>query len=318
MYDISVIIPTARYDYPIIGQPHLHMLEITLNSLIKQTFKEFEVIIIDALYSKRNFPFDKLPITCKHIPIHSNHRFWIDRKRWNVCGTLNTGIMHSEGELIVRIDDCSEFDVNYLKRIWDEYETGLWLQGMHIKFLEGRLAKDDNDNVIMDSRLPFVKNNGGRMIGPHQWMYGYSSFTNEAALKINGFDELFDGDKQQEDQDFGSRLVMAGYENKFLLDSNHTVIEHEHGPIPNEIIDSALPNIKCNYAIYRLNRIKNSYRANETILTQEDINFIKKETLKPPCSPRPKMYADNCEGDLFKLWIKNQNIFSLREERMNV
>lgn len=318
MYNISVILPTARHDYPIIGQPYLNMLEITINCLIKQTFKDFELIVVDALIPNRNFPFDKIPIDCKHVPVHPNHRFWLDRKMWNVCGTLNTGLIHAEGELIVRIDDCSEFQTNFLNQIWTEYQSDLWLQGMHNRFLRGRPAKNDNGNIIRDSRIPIVESSGGRLIGPPQWMYGYSTFTLKAALKVNGFDELFDGDYGQEDQDFGNRIDMAGYKNKILLDCKHQVIEHEHEPIPKEIINPNFPNIKCNYAIYLLNKIKNQYQANTVKLSQEDISFIKKETLKTPCSPRPNMYAEDCEGELFNLWVENQNIFSLMDERLNV
>ena len=348
MVDISVILPTARSDYPIIEEPELHMLEITINSLMKQTFKDFEVIIIDALHDTREFPFDKVTFPIKHIPCHPNHRFWLGKKRWNVCGALNTGLIHAEGELIVRIDDCSELENTFLEHIWKAYQDGLWLQAMHIRFLGGKPARLDDeyrekgyeatfsktweskdhieilrniygeDGIIRDTRYPKVVESGGKMIAPYQWMYGYSVFTLEAALKINGFDELFDGDKSQEDQDFGSRLDLAGYKDLFLLDVEHQVIEHEHEPIPSEIIERDAPNIKCNYAIYLMNRHKNQWKANTIKLTEEDITFIREESLRPPCSPRPNFYIDDCQGDLFKLWISNQSIFNLREERLDV
>jgi len=236
MYDISVRLPTARENYSIIGQPNLNMLELTINSLLKQSFKNFELIIVDALHPTRDFHFEKIPIPYKHVPVHPNHRFWLDRKMWNVCGSLNTGLIHAEGELIVRIDDCSEFDKFYLQRIWDEYQNDLWLQGMHTKYYKGSPHKNEHGKTIQDSRIPIVKTVGGRLIAHYEWLYGYSSFPLEAAIKINGFDELFDGDYSQEDQDFGSRLDLAGYKKKLLLDSKHTVIEHEHLPIPESII----------------------------------------------------------------------------------
>lgn len=348
MVDISVILPTARQDYPILEEPDLHMLEITINSLMKQTFSNFEVIVIDALHDTREFPFDKVNFPVKHIPSHPNHRFWLDRKRWNVCGALNTGLLHAEGELIARIDDCSEFENTFLENIWEAYQTGLWLQAMHIRFLGGKPARLNaeyrekgyevkyskmfepqnrvdvlrnmygEDGIIRDTRYPKVVDAGGKMIAHYEWMYGYSTFTLEAALKINGFDELFDGDKSQEDQDFGSRLDMAGYKNLFLLDVNHQVIEHEHEPIPEAIIEKDAPNIKCNYAIYLLNRRKNQWKANTIKLTEEDITFIIEESLRPPCSPRPNFYVDDCQGDLFKLWASNQPKFDLREERLSI
>lgn len=124
MESISVILPTARGDYPIIGLPNVHMFQPTIDSLKIQTFKDFELIVIDALYHLRPklfqgepFHSDKLPFHIKHVPIEHNarfnHAFWMNNKRWNVCGTLNTGIIHAKGELLVRTDDCSEFDGDF-------------------------------------------------------------------------------------------------------------------------------------------------------------------------------------------------------------
>jgi len=344
LVDISVILPTAREDFPILEEPELHMLEITINSLMKQTFTEFEVIVIDALHDTREFPFDKVTFPVKHVPVNPNHRFWLDRKRWNVCGALNTGILNAEGELIVRIDDCSEFDPDFLQRFWDGYQSGYFPLAMHTRYRGGKqayynegyrkkgydFAREEPDrkrildkvydekDPIRDTRWPIVESKGGRMIGPAQWFYGYSSLTLEAALKVNGFNELFDGDKGQEDQEMGLRLSMAGYRDIFLVDVNHWVIEHEHKSISAEIITPDKRNIKCNYAIFLLNKNKKRWRANSERLTDEDLDFIRTESLKPPCSPRPNFYDEDCEGELFNLWASNQPIFDLRAERLEI
>lgn len=349
MPSISVIMPTAREDYPIIGLPKLGFLEPTLNSLKSQIFKDFEFIIVDAFHEERSFDFSKLSFPVKHVPIHPAHRFWLDRGRWGVCGQLNTALIHAEGELIVRVDDCSEFDEEFLARFWGAYESGLWALAMHIRFLKGKPARlneeylaegyeaqyaekwDDGvdrgallkklygeDGLIRDSRYGIVKARGGKMIGPYNWMYGYSSFTLDAALKVNGFDELFDSDKSLEDVDFGSRLEMAGYRDMFSLDVEHQCIEHEHKPIPERLIPSGQKPIKCNYAVMMNNRQRKAYRANARSLTSSDIEYIKGETLRPPCSPNSGMYEDDCQGDLFRLWSSNPPKFDLREEKLSI
>ncbi len=358
MVAISVILPTARGDYPIIGLPTLHMFQPTLDSLKNQTFKDFELIIIDALYDKRPnlfkgepFHADKLSFPVKHIPIEHNskfnHRFWMDNRRWNVCGTLNTGIIHANGELLVRIDDCSEFESDYLKKFWEGYKSGYFPMAMHIRYLNGKPARlnqeymekgyeasnyyrsqtweQDKDKVlknlygedglVRDSRYKIVKQNGGKMIAPLDWYYGYSSMSLEAALKVNGYDELFDGDKSLEDVDMGSRLDTAGYKGKFMLDINHQVIEHEHGSIAEGLVDSNIKPIKCNYAIYLANRKRNIYKANSNILSKGDIDFIRNESLKSPCSPVKNFYDNDCNGELFNKWLNNQPRFDLKEER---
>lgn len=349
--DISVIMATARPDYPIIGQPEVRLLVPTIKSLSDQTFKDFEFILVDALHSRREpYDFSKLSFPVKHVPVHPNHRFWLDRGRWNVCGQLNTGILHAEGELLVRIDDCSEFGEDFLQRFWDGYQKGFFPMAMHIRYLDGKPAKVDKEymekgyeaqrpflyqrlepdrneilrriygeeGLVRDTRYPIVKAKGGHMIAPPEWFYGYSSLSLEAALKVNGFNELFDGDKGQEDQEMGMRLSMAGYSDMFLLDEEHQVIEHEHEAIPADIITRNVRPIKCNYAIFLLNRSKGRWKANSELLMEEDLEFIREESLRPPCSPRPNFYQDDCQGELFDLWAQNVNIFDLREERLLV
>ena len=348
---ISCILPTARDNYPIIGLPSIHVLEPTFQSLEKQTFKDFELVVVDALHPQksewieaRNWSFQ-----VKYVPVHPNHRFWLDRKRWNVCGQLNTGILHAEGELLVRLDDCSELDESYLQRVWDEYLSGFFLLAMHIRYLEGRPARVDDEymekgyeaqrpflyqrlepdrseilkriygeeGIVRDTRYPTVKTRG-RMVAPPEWFYGYSSLSLEAALRVNGFNELFDGDKGQEDQEMGLRLGMAGYQDMFILDVEHQVIEHEHKPIPADVITRDVKPIKCNYAIYLLNKRKGRWRANSDLLKEEDLSFIREESLRSPCSPSPDYYQDDCRGDLFDLWASNPPLFDLREERMKL
>jgi len=354
---VSVILATAREDYPIVGLPNVHLLDLTLESLRAQTFMDFELIVVDALYDQRpdlfagqKFHAGRLPFPVKHIPIarnaRSDHGFWADHRRWNVCGALNTGILHAEGELLVRIDDCSEFGSDYLERFWKGYQKGFWPCAMHLRYLEGKPARLNDryreigseakynfqfepnreeylkklyreGDLIRDTRYELVKKEGGRKIGSHEWFYGYSSVPLKAALKVNGFNELFDGDKSLEDCDMGSRLWMAGYKNKFLLDIEHQVIEHEHKPLPEKLIDPQARPIKCNYAIYLLYRKKKRWKANAQKLSSSEIDFIRESSLTSPCTPEgcSHIYEDDCRGLWFDLWVRNQPLFDLKKER---
>ncbi len=346
---LSVIMPTARDNYSIIGQPDLHYLEPTIRSLNEQTFRDFELIIVDALKGKKDpYDFRRAGFPVKHVSVHPGHRFWLDRGRWGVAGTLNTGLLHAEGELVTRVDDCSEFDPEYLERIWEEYESDLWLLGMHVRFLGGKPARLNDEyrekgyealyaesanmgeklrvlkdlygegGLVRDSRFRFVEKAGGRMVAHPDWSYGYSTFTLDAALKVNGFDERFDGDKSLEDQDFGSRLDMAGYKGKLVLDVKHQVVEHEHMPIPEELIARDQKPIKCNYALFMLNRVDKSWKANCVGLNEKQLDYIRQVSLDQPCSPTPNFYLGDCAGELWDLWASNPPIFDLREERIGV
>lgn len=390
MVSISIIMSTARDNFPIIGMPNLHLFHPTIESLKSQSFKDFEMIVVDGLYHLRSNLFEgkdgslfglfdkkelkaKYGFEIKHIPVEHNsihnHGFWLDHRRWNVCGQLNSCLIHARGQLVVRLDDCCEFDSEYLKRIWDSYLSGLWLQGMHIRYLEGKPARLDNTyrnigyetsikadllgegseerkkrddilksifgegGLIRDTRWKTVVEKGGRIFGeaiPASWLYGYSCFELESALRINGFDERFDGQKSLEDSDFGSRLSMVDggvYRKKWLLDIGHQIIEHEHIGVSEKIIDSRYKPIVCNYSLYRLNQERgkekgrsNGWMANSDILSKEDIEFVRTESLRHPCSPNGvtghyEEDLNNRYGGWFDIWLKNQGIFDLREER---
>jgi glycosyltransferase involved in cell wall biosynthesis len=361
MTSISIIMATARDNYPIIGQPKLHIFKPTIDSLKAQIFKDFELIVVDALHNKRPnlfngdpFNSNNLPFRVKHVPINKDHRYWIDRKRWNVCGQLNTALMHCQGELIVRIDDCCEFDSDFIKRFWDGYECGFFPGAMHIRFLNGKPARLNEEymkigyeasghcrsktwehntdeilkrtygenGLIRDSRYDIVKKNGGIMVGPHNWYYGYSSMSLEIALKLNGYDENFDGDKSLEDIDFGSRIEMAGYKDKFMMNVNHQVIEHEHGSLAEDLFNTEAKPIKCNYALYLLNRKKNRHRANIGKMSGEDIDFVRQESMRVPCTPAEQQnqhfYDEDCQGSMFETWMFRQPVFDLKEERKKI
>ena len=346
---ISVIMPTARSDYSIIGQPNLHYLEPTIKSLGEQTFRDFELIVVDALHGERSvLDLGVVNFPVKHVPVHPDHRFWLDRGRWGVAGTLNTGLLHAEGELVTRVDDCCEFDPKYLERVWEEYQSDGWLFAMHIRYLGGKPARLNEEyketgyellysesanegekeevlerlygkgGLVRDSRFRFVEEAGGRLKARYDWSYGYSSFPLEAALRVNGFDEKFDGDKSLEDMDFGSRMTMAGYEDKFILDVGHQVVEHEHMPIPESLIARGQKPIKCNYALFNLNRIDKSWRANCKGLNEKQLDYIREVSLDQPCSPTPNFYLGDCTGELWDLWAANPPVFDLMEERLDV
>jgi hypothetical protein len=144
----------------------------------------------------------------------------------------------------------------------------------------------------------------------------------EIALKINGFDENFDADKTLEDVDCGSRIEMAGYKDKFMMNVNHQVIEHEHGSLAGDLFNIEAKPIKCNYALYLLNRKNNRYRANTRKMSGDDLNFVRQESLRVPCTPEGReednFYDDDCQGSMFETWMFRQPTFDLKEERKKI
>lgn len=351
--DISIILITVREDYSIIGLPQTHILDPCIESLKKQSFKNFEFIVVDALYPFRKdlfkgqpFNLEKLFFRVKHVPVHYNHNFWFKQRRPCSCEQFNTGIINVEGELIVKLDDCCQFSETYLTKIWELYHNGYFPLAMHIRYLNGEPAFYNEtyrqkaiehykqlyrgneyavldrfkqlygeNGLVRDTRWKQVEVNKGQMVAYRNWYYGYSSLTLDAALKVNGMDELMDADYSLMDVDLGQRLTMAIHENLFYLSKDLWVIEHSHIGHSNRVIDPNCGVIKCNYAILKLNENKRRWRSNSNKLDNNDLNFVKQETLRQPCSWTPHQYLDNCEGSMFNFWANNQPIFDLRKER---
>ena len=50
----SVIVCTAREDYPFVHHPDWHVIDKILESCQRQAFKDFELIVVDLLYEYRS------------------------------------------------------------------------------------------------------------------------------------------------------------------------------------------------------------------------------------------------------------------------
>lgn len=313
---ISCIYVTVREDYSITCNPQLHQFVPMLKSFQRQTFKNFEIVLVDGLYEERKgyeFPRD---LKIKHVPHHPNHRLWLDKGYWSVCEAFNTGIIHSDGELLIFLTDCIVFGKNLLQQYWDWYQKGYFplcgFKGIgpkKVKTVQGQTSWSWD----MDGRLKWLKdNNMDVMINcPADWWFGLSSAPISAVLAVNGYDELFDGSKGLEDMDMGARLSMV-FPNRLVLDSRMVVIN-----LPANMITRVKDgNFKHNYPLLVLNRKKKRAVANRDKLTEEDIKYIYERTLYEgklmnPNGPNPM----NPDDPMFQFWLDHQPIFSLEDER---
>jgi hypothetical protein len=198
-------------------------IEPTVSALDAQTFKDFELIIIDRLADNRKIKFNKTNMSMRII--RDKPTLWNDLKTpegWStdlevkypaVCSARNTGIIAANGELLFFIDDNIIFDEGLLQKIWGHYGDGYGVKVCRHRFnitkniitLEKEFADfkwGDNDT------LPY-KYRGA-------WSNGFT-VPLEAALRVNGFNEDLDGVTGGEDIDFGERLEKLNY-NPILID----------------------------------------------------------------------------------------------------
>lgn len=341
MIEISLILNSARKDFSLIGLKDTFIFSPTILTLNKQQFREFELIIVDACYSesRRKWIEQHANFQVKYISAFPNR--FLERGMCAIASMKNLGLKFAQGELVMFVDDCTQFPPDWTKRIWGWYEKGYWPMSLTYYWEGGKpkLLRQESKHVIpihpkeddreqrfstflrqgemvRDSRAKFVDERRTMQVSG-SWFYGGSSATLEALLRINGLDERFDGSKALEDVDVGIRLENAGYAGKFILDKDLYHVENWHQGVSERVLSYKGPTPKCNYALLQYN-VGNPV-ANKKVLTRDDCDWIR-NNICPKCNNlgrclneefRGKFYV---ESDGFNSWLELQRTFDLRGE----
>jgi len=359
---LSFIMITARSDFPYLNHPDLNVFTPTLESFRKQTFTDFEWIIVDALYEQRKDYFKdmKLPFKVKHIPAQPN--LWIEQGMPGICAQYNKGIIYADGELLFFTGDSHMATPDFMENMNSYYTQGYfplaWYMYDHsrsepsfsaeVSEEKHKLAYPDRTttpipynilgytgkSVSIEHRYTskFQDPNTTMAFAHWGWWFGISSASLEAMLKINGFNQNFDGDRMLLDCDVGSRLQLAGYGQRLALFRNFFLTR-----IPtdvnvwNQTIKKVGATIKCNLPLIWHSRAFERYRANTIALTDEDIVWMKKVFCAERCDIRetckrehqwqyPFEHKDGYPGHnsskkWFDFWKTHQTLINLTEER---
>lgn len=355
--DISIIYATARPDYPLLGEDvkNVHQFKPFLDSLAGQTFKNFEVIIVEGIRKERNFDFSEYR---KHFPIKHVYmkdapkqvRWAYDKGLWSLQGSFSLGNIYADGQLLLWFGDCSFLPKDdILSLYWNWYQKGYFPQAL-VVYYKGNKPLLVNDiisggpsanatgrsvettkklvdmgylkDILRDSRWKFVedaekkaKNGTGIYYCPGEHFYGYGSSSLESMLKINGYDCNLDGDRSLTDVEAGIRLEKLGY--KMVCDKNLWVVERSHSKIPDDILFGT-PRLcfRSNYSLIMLNKQKGRITANDYKLTDTELKWIVDDGVKRSV-PRP--ISGSREYEVLMSWFNNPPIFNLtalRNERL--
>ena len=293
---LSVILNTARSGHSMLGFPDIHHFAYTINTLRRQSFRSFELIISDYIHDRRKFNWDSIhearfPIY--HVPIDNSlaHKMGYCA----ISGTKNNGLMYASGEYVIFLDDCCTFESHLLQRIFQIWQTrGLFANALHKKEIGTQVHVGRDGTPIQDCRYVLFDHHKTHEIIDSFHMYGYSSCSMEAALKVNGFDEMLDFSRQLEDIDFGERLKRAGYH--IVLNKAIFVVEQEHKQLAPQPVgkpegDKANTwnsgkeddvklgeNLKCNGPIlWMKNKLREGddlFLANHRRMTEEELSHL--------------------------------------------
>lgn len=208
MVKLTVVLITKR------SEPHL---DWALQSLRNQTFRDFEYIIVDGYYNRRKDEVAKLikdmdiSFPVLHIPDKASR--W-KGQRPCISNARNTALVFANGRYMVFADDCCKMRPNWLERHNQFLDKGYLVAGAWI----GCQSIDKNGNCVPGIYGPEDRSN--TVTRPAEvtntWLYGGNmSFPLQAALDINGFDEMLDGEFGQDDTNFAIRLGRKGYKTIF-------------------------------------------------------------------------------------------------------
>ncbi len=354
---ISIIVTTARPDYPYIGRLDLHIFKPTIDSLKNQTMKDFELVIVDFLYNERKDYFKNLdlPFKIKHIP--SSPNIWHNERMNGICTQLNKGIIYSDGELLFFSGEGFLYIPEFCERLWKRHKEGyiplVWYFSDNTFTPEVFNATEDQiskypaesklpynikyningyvgKNITMDHRPSIAFKKGDIFNSPWEWWFGCSGSPLSAMLKINGFDQRFDGDKSLFDCDIGSRLELSGYK-KFgifkdlfiirIMNNNATVFTAK---------SDSITSVKCNFPLMHWSRQFKHFVANDHENIDEDIKWCKEVycaklcPVRDDCRENNKVqypfehkegYGANCGKKGFEFWRTHQVKINLADER---
>lgn len=199
-----------------------HYLELTLNSLEKQTYKDFELIIT------HKHPED-VPIKILdkyHFPIKlvkEKHSLWHDLgdNYPTLCNNINTGVIQSSGRLLWRLDDLTFFNDKLIEELWNNWGNGYYTTSRTFRCIDAnkRRYKTKSNRTQIGQNKYLVEKNGwtgqykpltiGKDSIIPKWMcWGCSSTVSTIDyLDVNGHDEIWDGSINGTDMELGARLA---------------------------------------------------------------------------------------------------------------
>lgn len=241
---ISFLYCTVRPEFNCyLEHPEWSNLGRLIEMLDAQTFKDFELIVVDGLHEKRFMwepamdidvvlpdharadlekdwfpPARTFPLV--HVP-PSRHSPWVQRRKVAISAFRNTGLAYAAGELVVNLDDCVTLPTNYAAAF-----AAAWR----------------NDRTCLAMCWPGDGRRPGRVEGPGR-VFGFGSYPLDVAVQLNGYNEAFDGAQGLEDMEWSTRLHRAGVR-QALISLPGFVIEPQarHSA---DAINLAEPVVKC-------------------------------------------------------------------------
>lgn len=195
-------------------------------------FTDYEVLIVDSMVNNRALCHGHRIISPKLCAWSGDYKI-TSRDYFSAANARNSAIIAARGSHIVFSDDVSVLANGFVKRHIEAYEKQIVMAGIQHKARNLIVEKGDIVSIgksNTDSREDMIKLlslSRGLIEAPDPaWTYGNNlSLPIRIAEKINGFDEIYDGQYGVEDCDLGIRINNSG--EKVYINSECLLIESE-------------------------------------------------------------------------------------------
>ncbi|RRB04914.1 glycosyltransferase family 2 protein [Larkinella rosea] len=189
---ISLLIPTYNRE---------ELLVQCLQCAFRQDFHDYEIIVVDQTRQHK-------PETRQFLDENQTRFRLITSEKPSLTAARNLGLQHARGEVIVFIDDDTEFEPDFLRAHYQAHQRGL-------EVVQGRIIERHVPPQSSPSWLTwYLKFKGGDDCptdGPVNVVTGANFSVSRSVFdKIGTFDESFAGVAVHEDADFGLRAFRAG------------------------------------------------------------------------------------------------------------
>lgn len=230
-------------------------IDILFRNLRKQTFKDFEVVIVDG--SEKGHPIDEEEMAVKYFPEPKAKNPQLTSVPFNLGWAYNFGIRYCEGEFIFCLQDYIWIPANAIEKFLERIETdaekktcviGVGHKAKYPETLDGDFSTKPTGISEIDDRLV----GSGRDI---QWT-DYSQFELNYAMvpkqmfyDAGGLEESFDNTYYGADNTaLALKAEMMGY--KFLIDKSNECIGYNQSLFPRPRDWEERHNNKGNYNVW--------------------------------------------------------------------
>ena len=301
-------------------------LEPTLESLRRQTFRDFEVVIVDYFADERRSITDRYKddLEIKHIrekptiwhelPEPNGFETPLRMKFPSVCNARNTGIIVADGELLVFLDDNILLEPKTLETCWKWYEKGCGLKIIRHRF------NIDGNRILFEPAFKGLSQYS-EVFQKGSMVYSYrGAWTNAVAiplemeLEVNGFNEDLDGVQGCDDIEHAIRLnnLAERIGGKMMLDVSAVAWElgHYH-------IQYRRYNVRANFVLLDAMIERWGPNLGGRIRTNDDRSYLPELMKRYAELHRARREKDNLEWPMHPYFDYNCRVptFDLRELR---